>query len=85
MNKTDPNGSIVSGLEMPEVPGVPLDEEAANDPGLDLGKILVVDPRILIADTDAATELARQMGEALDQLTVAEWLLLGEAVEENAA
>lgn len=82
MKKTDPNAPIIAP---PSVKAVPLDEEAANDPGLDLGSILVVDPRILIADTDAATELARQMGEALEELTVHEWLLLAEAVEENAA
>ena len=59
--------------------------EAANDPGIDLSSIVVVDPRILNADTDAHSEITRQMGEALEGLSVAQWLLLAATVEQNAA
>ena len=62
-----------------------LTEDAAGGGELDLGSILVIDRRILGGDSDPASELARQMGEALSELTVEEWTLLGAIFEQNAA
>ena len=62
-----------------------LTEDSTKDGELDLGSILVIDRRILGGDTDPASELTRQMGEALSELTVEEWTLLGAMFEQNAA
>jgi len=83
MDKSDPVAPIEADQEY--VSGVRLDQNTANDPVFDLATVLMVDPRILIADTDPATELTRKMGEALAELSLADWLLLGQVVEENAA
>lgn len=83
MDKIDPNAPIVTVPGV--ISGVRLDEATANEPGLDLASVLVVDHRILMADSDPASEITRQMGEALAELTTAEWIMLGMVMEENAA
>ncbi len=83
MDKIDPTPPIPVAAEL--LPSGPVDGPAANQPPLDLATVLVLDPRILMADTDAYSEITRQMSEALAALSTAEWLLLGQVVEENAA
>lgn len=68
----------------PASPDLIPDPESANEPpAIDLSQVLMIDERILHADSHPESDFARQMAEALTSLEAEDWLLM-DCVEDAA-